>query len=148
MDYLGQTNASSFFNFNLLLFLVRSSDKRIACEEEFSDSEDEGDGRRDNQSAREGRSRKRNRAHPVENMVTNGNTENANGDEISSSNGAANSQSTDIKPESKVKSTSESNTPKEGSPKTVGSTTAAESTADDATSQPQDVSRKRYLNTH
>lgn len=31
--------------------LVRASDKRIACEEEFSDSEDEGDGGRRHQES-------------------------------------------------------------------------------------------------
>lgn len=121
-------------------YLVRASDKRIACEEEFSDSEDEGDGRRDNQSSREGRSRKR--KQPVENMVTNG--ENNSDD---SKSGAANNQSStkpaEVKTESKAKSASGSNTPKEGSPKTVGSATAAESTADSRAAQ--DTNRKRYI---
>lgn len=31
---------------------IRASEKRIACDEEFSDSEDEGDGRRDVRSHR------------------------------------------------------------------------------------------------
>lgn len=37
-----------FFLFCHLHILVRASDKRIACEEEFSDSEDEGEGGRRN----------------------------------------------------------------------------------------------------
>lgn len=31
-------------------FAVRASDKRIACDEDLSDSEDEGDGRKDDQN--------------------------------------------------------------------------------------------------
>ena len=31
-------------------FTVRASDKRIACDEDLSDSEDEGDGRKDEQN--------------------------------------------------------------------------------------------------
>lgn len=38
---------------------IRASDKRIACDEEFSDSEDEGDGRRDARSHRGNRKRPR-----------------------------------------------------------------------------------------
>jgi len=34
----------------MLNLTVRASDKRIACDEDLSDSEDEGDGRRDEQS--------------------------------------------------------------------------------------------------
>ena len=50
------------YNVMFLLFLplVRASDKRIACDEEFSDSEDEGDGRkhRENYKVRIKRARK------------------------------------------------------------------------------------------
>ena len=38
------------FLFYYLTLPVRASDKRITCEEEFSDSEDEGEGRRDRTS--------------------------------------------------------------------------------------------------
>ncbi|KAH7974900.1 hypothetical protein HPB49_021011 [Dermacentor silvarum] len=37
---------------------IRASEKRVACDEEFSDSEDEGDGRRDNRSHRPKKHRK------------------------------------------------------------------------------------------
>lgn len=127
-------------------FQVRASDKRIACEEEFSDSEDEGDGRRDNQTGREGRSRKRNRTYPIENMVANGNAENANGGDETRSTGSNNANNGASKPaaapENKTKPSSGSPTPMEGSPKTVGSTTAAENT-EEMTSHPED-SRTRY----
>lgn len=36
------------YNCDFFFFAVRSSDKRIACDEEFSDSEDEGEGGRRN----------------------------------------------------------------------------------------------------
>lgn len=130
-------------------FPVRASDKRIACEEEFSDSEDEGEGRRDNQTGRVGRSRKRNRTYPIENMVANGNAENANDDDETRStgsnnanNGASKPATTAVAPENKTKPSSGSPSPREGSPKTVGSTTAAENT-EETTTEPE-ASRTRY----
>lgn len=50
--FLKPPSPSADFQINILDFLlsptVRSSDKRIACDEEFSDSEDEGEGGRKN----------------------------------------------------------------------------------------------------
>lgn len=37
-------------NNNVFCIAVRASDKRIACDEDLSDSEDEGDGRKDDQN--------------------------------------------------------------------------------------------------
>ena len=49
--------------------LVRASDKRIANEGEYSDSEDEGEGRRDEKNHKSPRKKVRT-ASPIQNMVT------------------------------------------------------------------------------
>lgn len=127
---------------------VRDSDRRIQCEEEFSDSEDEGEGgRRDVYSNREGgRSRKRARPTPVEKMVSNG-TETSNNEETKPAPAAtapapvaaaANGPPTADNPTKSLGSSSSS--PKEASPKTEASNTAEVSTEP---TQTQEASRKR-----
>ena len=44
-----------------LLFIVRASDKRIACDEQFSDSEDEGEGGRRHRESFKNKTAKRQR---------------------------------------------------------------------------------------
>ncbi|XP_020619493.1 histone deacetylase 1-like [Orbicella faveolata] len=112
---------------------IRASDKHIAHQEEYSDSEDEGDNRRDVHHAKEvKRSRKRAKgsATPVEKMVPNG-VENAVNDDSKSS--AVSNESSSTKPstspvEEKEKPKSSTSTPREGSPQTVASVTAEVST--------------------
>lgn len=126
---------------------VRASDKHIAHQEEYSDSEDEGDNRRDVHHAKEvKRSRKRAKgsATPVEKMVPNG-VENAVNDDSKSS--AVSNESSSTKPstspvEEKEKPKSSTSTPREGSPQTVASVTAEVSTEP---APEQEASRKRCL---
>ena len=124
---------------------VRASDKRIQCEEEFSDSEDEGEGgRRDNYSNKEGsRNRKRPRHTPVEKMVSNGTDGSSTQDPKPAAttpppvaaNGAATNSEKPTKPSSR------SSSPKEQSPKTEASNTADVSTEP---SPAQEADRKRW----
>ena len=126
---------------------VRASDKHIAHQEEYSDSEDEGDNRRDVHHAKESkRSRKRAKgtATPVEKMVTNG-VDNAINDDPKSS--AVTNENSSSKPstspvEEKEKPKSATSTPKEGSPQTVASITAEVSTEP---APEQEASRKRCV---
>jgi len=50
-------------------YLVRASDKRITNDGEYSDSEDEGEGRRDEKNHKSPRKKART-ASPIQNMVT------------------------------------------------------------------------------
>ena len=56
-------------NNGFLIHVVRASDKRIANDGEYSDSEDEGEGRRDEKNHKSPRKKVRT-ASPVQNMVT------------------------------------------------------------------------------
>lgn len=123
---------------------VRASDKHIAHQEEYSDSEDEGDNRRDVHHAKEvKRSRKRAKgsATPVEKMVPNGVENAVNDNSKSSAVSNENSSKPSTSPvEDKVKPKSSTSTPKEGSPQTVASVTAEVSTEP---APEQEASRKR-----
>ena len=134
--------------FLLFFFLtVRASDKHVAPQEELSDSEDEGDSRRDIQAPKEPkRSRKRPKVSstPVEKMVTNGveNTVNDDSKPSAMSNENTPSSKPSTSPvEEKEKPKSSTSTPKEGSPQTVASVTSEMSTEPPPE---QEASRKRY----
>lgn len=124
---------------------VRASDKHISHPSEYSDSEDEGDNRRDVHHAKEvKRSRKRAKgsATPVEKMVANG-VDNAVNDDSKST--AVANENSSSKPstspvEEKEKPKSSTSTPKEGSPQTVASVAAEVSTEP---APEQEASRKR-----
>ncbi|XP_027036585.1 histone deacetylase 1-like [Pocillopora damicornis] len=113
---------------------IRASDKHVAPQEELSDSEDEGDSRRDIQAPKEPkRSRKRPKVSstPVEKMVTNGVENTVNDDSKPSA--VSNENTPSSKPstspvEEKEKPKSSTSTPKEGSPQTVASVTSEMST--------------------
>ena len=124
---------------------VRASDKHVAHQEEYSDSEDEGDNRRDVHHVKEvKRSRKRAKgsATPVEKMVQNGVENTVNEDSKSSivSNENSSSKPSTSPAEEKEKPKSSTSTPKEGSPQTVASVTAEVSTEP---APEQEASRKR-----
>ena len=127
----------------MLFIAVRSSDKHISHPEEYSDSEDEGDNRRDAHLAKESkRKRRKGAGTPIEKMVTNG-VENAANEDTKPSSLSNDSSST--KPstspvEDKDKPKSSNDTPKEGSPQTVASSTAEMSTEP---APEQEASRKR-----
>lgn len=113
---------------------IRASDKHVAPQEELSDSEDEGDNRRDIQVPKEPkRSRKRPKVStmPVEKMVTNGVENTVNDDSKPSA--VSNENTPSSKPSSspvdeKEKPKSSTSTPKEGSPQTIASVTSEMST--------------------
>lgn len=112
--------------FVCLLFLVRASDKRIACDEEFSDSEDEGEGGRKDIHSHHKSKRQKVNMQPVEKMVANG-TESTNGEgnKSMSNSSSALSKLTEEKVKSQntsantSKSSSAASSPKAASPKTV-----------------------------
>lgn len=139
--------------FSVLIFVfsipVRASDKHIAHQEEYSDSEDEGDNRRDIHLVKEPkRSRKRPKGSvmAIEKMVTNGTVENAVTNDDSKPSGNLSNENSSSKPSTspveseKEKPKSSSSTPKEGSPQTVASVTAEVSTEP---APEQEASRKR-----
>ena len=125
---------SSYFS-----FAVRDSDKHISNPEEYSDSEDEGDNRRDNHVPKESRRKKRKTtATPVEKMVTNGveNTEETKPPKMVKE---SNPSTSPVEEKEKAKSSTEG-TPNEGSPQTVANPTT------EMTTEPtpeQEASRKR-----
>ena len=114
-----------------MFFLVRASDKRIACDEEFSDSEDEGDGGRKDVHVHHKKKRQRINTQAVEKMVTNG-TESTNGEDAKPLSNSASGTTKSTEEKAKLqntssntsKSSSAANSAKAASPKTIGSTTA------------------------
>lgn len=118
------------------------SDKHISNPEEYSDSEDEGDNRRDIHVAKEGNKGKRRKvaATPVEQMVTNGVGNYEDSKSLSLSNDISSSKNSSSPVEEKEKPKSTVDVPKESSPQTVASSTAESSTEPPPE---QETSRKR-----
>lgn len=131
--------------YNSCFFIaVRASDKHISNPEEYSDSEDEGDNRRDIHMVKESNKRKRRKGAgtPIQKMVTNGVENAANEDTkaTSLSNDVSFSKASTSPVEDKEKAKTSNDSPKEGSPQTVANTTA------EATTEPapeQEANRKR-----
>ncbi|XP_068679159.1 histone deacetylase 1-like [Montipora foliosa] len=119
---------------------MRASDKHISNPEEFSDSEDEGDNRRDIHIAKEGNKRKRRKgaATPVEKMVANGveNYEDTKSSILSNDMSSLKGSTSPVEEKEKPKISNE--TSKEGSPQTV-----AISTAESSTDQPPEQEANR-----
>ncbi|XP_029212515.2 histone deacetylase 1-like isoform X2 [Acropora millepora] len=109
---------------------MRMSDKHISNPEEYSDSEDEGDNRRDIHVAKEGNKGKRRKvaATPVEQMVTNGVGNYEDSKSLSLSNDISSSKNSSSPVEEKEKPKNTVDVPKESSPQTVASSTAESST--------------------